>query len=260
MALRIPTITRWILCGALVAQAKPAKNQEAPPRARILVRDSSATAKAVLRDLGGQASWELYRDRDGSDRWAWVLDPEDLVWMRARTAPETGLLRSWDLSEVAPPSRDRDPDRKPTLNPVLYPVGRGRWAIALLTRKSAMYSGGWGNWTFADFHVLAGADDTTESDSGGLDSLHAGIPFSCNKACRACFSEEEYKKAGNCHEEWTGILRLGYSRDADGDVRWKAVWDETHVPGGVTRERSTRSRVPLDLEHPPTTFCDGPDD
>ncbi|MDP5240573.1 hypothetical protein Q9Q94_13595 [Uliginosibacterium sp. 31-16] len=116
-----------------------------------------------------------------------------------------------ESTETAAGWADEGPRR---IFPALYPVSPTQWAVALLSRRSEMYSGGGASFERADFIPL------------GTDAaLHAGIPFSCNKMIRACFSEADYRSGRPCHDEYSGRLSIRYqTRPGQADYRWQFFW------------------------------------
>ena len=152
----------------------------------------------------------------------------------------TGYMHS-GLTDTA--SRPSETSRL-SLAPALYPLGPNRWAAAVLLTVNEMYSGGGAGFSQADFVPLE------EAHKPGPKSFtkpaHAGIPFSCSKMVRACFSEKEYKTSPHCHEETSGSLRINYrvvGKPADA-YRWDYVWRETEWPAhqreSATHTTSTR--------------------
>ncbi len=41
-------------------------------------------------------------------------------------------------------------------------------------------------------------------------------------------------------------------------MAWTATWEETHVPGGLTKAEMDVKRTVIDLANPPTTQCTEP--
>lgn len=125
------------------------------------------------------------------------------------------------------------------LAPALYPLADGRWAVAVLQRQFESYSGGGASFSTADFVPL-------DADPASAKAAYEGIPFSCSKLIRACFSEKEYKTSKHCHDESSGSLRIAYSEPAKagGPYGWQFTWLQSdwaaHVPASATV--STRSR------------------
>lgn len=172
----------------------------------LLPQPCDSEGLSLLREQGAQradalvllatrplARAELRRTADG-----WVLEAlRDFSGYRPRTA---------------------DPQRRAALSLArdLYPLGEGRWAVAVLLSVSESYSGGGAGFQRADFVPLDGA-------IGEVPASRADIPFFCTKTVRACFSEKEYRTSPHCHDESDGSLRIGYGAPAapGGDYRWR---------------------------------------
>jgi hypothetical protein len=146
-----------------------------------------------------------------------------------------------------------------SMHPALYPVGPDQWAIAVLTDISETYSGGGASFTKADFVML----DPKVSEISEKQRLLAGIPFSCQKSIRACFSEKDYKTSANCHEESSGYLTLKVTHAAGNFYDWTATWHETVRPGGTPKATQTKTQKVAALKLgaqsavPDFTFCEG---
>ncbi len=175
---------------------------------------------------------------DTSGRYYAILPGPRLV--EARFAPGAGwtLVHQWDVSDYQPanPDQDQGDGTPPPLDlfPALYPLGRGRFAVAILAGRNEMYSGGAGSWQTADFVAL-------EPDGSLAPKPRvAGLPFSCSKSIRACFSEDNDRRSPHCSEDFDGTLHLRFApRPSDGRLDWIATWKESHWPGLVARNRAT---------------------
>ena len=128
--------------------------------------------------------------------------------------------------------------------PALYPAGNGQYAIALVSHQREAYSGGGADFAFADFVPLA-SDPQPRATSYAL--RHAGVPFSCSKMVRACFSERDYKTSRHCHDEMNGYLTLQFPLRGSDESGWSFTWHQTDWPAHVAKNRLryTRSRFTL---------------
>lgn len=171
----------------------------------------------------------------------------------------------WSLKDYAPtPSSDAgDRADPPRLFPALYPLGPGDWGVALLQSHSEMYSGGGASVEVADFVSLKAIAASAQKAK----PVYGGMPFSCSKMIRACFSEQEYKTSKHCHDEFTGGLRIRYAAATPGKARhgWTFVWSETDWPqdtaqAKATHEVSTLNIPPdgvFDTSNGSFPYCDG---
>ena len=109
--------------------------------------------------------------------------------------------------------------------PALYPVGPRAWAVAVVYVIAESYSGGGAGFSVADFVVLSDAPDAGDVP---VSPLYTGVPFSCAKQIRACFTEEDYRRnRHNCIDTFAGTLTLTYSPSASPDrYAWTAAWHE----------------------------------
>jgi hypothetical protein len=187
-----------------------------------------------------------------------LIDGETLTVTRVlRINGKLHVARIWDFGALGVADATESPARN--VHPVLYPLGNGRFAMALLTRESTGYAGGGASWIWASFYELQDFSAPGEVVDGRLELLYAGVPFSCSKGIRACFAEEEYRRAKRCQETWAGVLQLRYKRtDLTGALTWTAVWVETHVPGGMTDEKQEMTRTTISLSSPPKSQCTEP--
>lgn len=152
----------------------------------------------------------------------YLIDEAGPALLGANLGPTGALQLQFRQDFRAPDVPDGMPDKTANwadeapqrIFPALYPVAPGRWAVALLSHRSEMYSGGGASFDKADFVAL---------DDGK--PLHAGIPFSCNKMIRACFSEADYRSGRPCHDEYSGLLSIRYlSPPGKPDYRWQFFW------------------------------------
>ncbi len=186
-----------------------------------------------------------------------------LARLSMSTTGQWQLLDHWSFADYPlTPRKDEEKGSSSQINmhPALYPVGPDQWAIAVLTDIIESYSGGGASFTKADFVML----DPKISDVSEKQRLLAGIPFSCEKSIRACFSEKEYKTSANCHEESSGYLTLKVAPSSAGGLYdWTATWHETVRPGGKPKAmwRNTQTVATLKLgaqaAEPDFPFCEG---
>lgn len=141
-----------------------------------------------LKDLckkGGQ-----WRSLTTSDQSLWVLSSRNDVAQFKPTAMGYKLIRQWNIVTVA----SDDGDHKEYVFPKLFPLTQQRYAIAIIDQFSEMYSGGGANIEQASFYEL--------KDLGQIHRFIENYPFSFNRMVRACFSEQDYKRAKDqCHDE-----------------------------------------------------------
>jgi hypothetical protein len=150
------------------------------------------------------------------------------------------ILADWDFGDFTPSRNVQGDAENPPLEiyPALYPLGPRRDAVAVLSSWSEAYSGGGGSWSYADFVELKPAGQYAKAPSV------AGVPFSCAKSIRACFSEQDYKTSPHCSEDSNGTLHLKFVNSADtpNAYDWIATWKETLWPG-LKPQRSTTTAV-----------------
>jgi len=199
----------------------------------------------------------LYRPRGGAAGEHVVIAAEPLAMARVQRGKGAGgwqLERLHDFSGYAAAKRDAASgsvaDAQFSLAPALYPLAEGQWAAAVLQTVSEGYSGGGASFSKADFVPLEGTRIVAE-----------GIPFSCTKMVRACFSEKEYRQSKHCHDESSGSLRISYAEAArPGEpYRWQYTWLQNEWPAHQPASAATSSR----LHFAATTteragFCGGP--
>jgi hypothetical protein len=172
-------------------------------------------------------------------------DPADIAWAILPKGPVLAKLRlprggaSWTVEETwdfAPyiqrPEEPLDSEDGPSIYPALYPAGPGVWAVAIVQHVHEMYSGGGAGFGIADFVVLGASSIPVR--------LYAGVPFSCSKMVRACFTEKQYRTSLNCHDLYDGWLTLSYAPSKSPDrYAWTAVWHERDQPQNVPKPLAT---------------------
>lgn len=208
--------------------------------------------------------------------WASALLIDAARPMLAVLRPD-GSVRAWDFADYAPTRSSRSTTERERLEiyPALYPAPGGHYAIAVVRNHMEGYSGGGAGFSYADFVVL----NTESPNAAGATNegkpytlLYAGVPFSCSKMVRACFSEREYQTSRHCHDEVQGHLTIQFptrASRATADAGWTFFWHETTWPAHVTKAhaRRTQTRFTLPAGTPAPSepalprgvrFCGGP--
>lgn len=122
------------------------------------------------------------------------------------------------------------------IEPALYPLGPGRWAVLLITEQYETYAGGGATFAHADVVELPEQSASLTPDQ----AVFGEVPFGCSKLVRACFWERDYRTKRHCHDEWWGAATLRIQRAADsGTYDWQLLWKETEWPPGNSKHRKT---------------------
>jgi hypothetical protein len=153
--------------------------------------------------------------------------------------------QSWDFAGYAhsQPTRDTGAGdtREPLeLFPALYPAVNAQYAVALVRNLRESYSGGGAGFAYADFVVLRADGKYAPTP------LYAGVPFSCSKMIRACFSERDYKTSRHCHDEMNGYLTIQFparAGDVPGESGWTFFWHQSDWPANVTKSHARRTQT-----------------
>ena len=272
-------VVSWLVGASLSLTAGLPALAAAPPSAQVLVAvdapekiDAQWTDRlcSLLPQPCVQEALQLYRTRGAAQSadftvisitplaMARVRHDADGKWHLRSLFDFTGYTHS-GLKDTANSPSDNS---RLSLAPALYPLGPERWAAAVLLTVSEMYSGGGAGFSQADFVALEEAHKPAPKSFSK--PAHAGIPFSCSKMVRACFSEKEYKTSPHCHEETSGSLRINYrvvGKSADA-YRWDYVWRETEWPAhqreSATHTTSTRFTDQSASESASASWCGGP--
>lgn len=253
-----------ILVLAAVAGASGTSQAASPPAAQVLTAvpqperiDAAWSAKlcALLPQPCKPDGLRLFRARDGAPGDYIALADKPLAMARVkRSAGDAWALQQLhDFSGYRHSDTSRG-DAALTLAPALYPLAEGRWAVAVVSTVSDMYSGGGAHFSTADFVPL-------EAPGASARVAHAGVPFSCGKMVRACFSEKEYKTSAHCHDESSGSLRIAYDAPAaaGGAYAWRYTWLQSEWPAHRRQSASTRSVTRfVDGGGEAAPFCGGP--
>ena len=258
LALLLPLLLLWTV--AIAAQ---------PPGARVLVPVEAAEALAgtgwraqvcgLLPAPCDAQALVLFRPRDARDpRQVVVLSERPLALAELRLpAGGEGWARIalHDYTGYAHGALEGR-EGQLSLAPALYPLGEGRWAVAVVAAWSEMYAGGGASFRVADFVPLKEGGRTAAP-------VHAGIPFACHKQVRACFSAQEVRRSAHCHDESSGSLRIAYGPPpAPGAYSaWTFSWHEESWPAHAPRSATATARSVLRFsaaEAGRVSFCGGP--
>ncbi|MBT2333692.1 hypothetical protein J7E49_07220 [Variovorax paradoxus] len=258
-ALRTAASMFVLLLAGHVAAAPSAQLFDAVRKPESLDPDWRARLCALLPQPCDPQSLGLYRPRGAAAGDYAVFSGEPLAMARIRRIAGTGawqLNRLHDFSSYAAAlmRKAADPgmaDVRISLAPALYPLAEGQWAAAVLRTVSEMYSGGGASFSKADFVPL---EEATRA-------VYEGIPFSCAKMIRACFSEREYKQSKHCHDESSGSLRITYGEPArPGDAySWQYTWLQSEWPQNTPASDTTTTRLHFTARTTErVSFCGGP--
>ena len=197
---------------------------------------------------------KLYRAANlgPDDYYAILLSGPTLLTLSVDADKHWRVKDRWSLRDYAPtPDADAgDRADPPHLFPALYPLGPGDWGVALLRGHSEMYSGGGATVVTADFLSLKAIAASAQTPSAqAAKPVYGGVPFSCSKMIRACFSEQEYKTSKHCHDESSGSLRIRYAQAKPGAARhgWTFVWNETDWPQDTPESKATHEVSTIDI-------------
>lgn len=202
---------------------------------------------------------KLYRAANlgANDYYAILASGPTLLTLSVDADKAWRVKERWSLRDYAPTAEPDAGDRAdpPRLFPALYPLGPGDWGVALLRGHSEMYSGGGASVETADFislkAIAASAQNASAQNASTqpAKAVYGGVPFSCSKMIRACFSEQEYKTSKHCHDESSGSLRIRYAQAKAGAARhgWTFVWNETDWPQNTRESEATREVSTIDI-------------
>ena len=258
--LRTAALPMFALLLAGPAGAAPsAQLFDAVKKPESLDADWRAQLCALLPQPCDPQALGLYRPRGGAAGDYAVFSGEPLAMARVKRIAGTGawqLNRLHDFSGYAAAllKKAADPataDARISLAPALYPLAEGQWAVAVLQTVSEMYSGGGASFSKADFVPLEDASR----------AVHEGIPFSCSKMVRACFSEKEYKQSKHCHDESSGSLRISYGEPAKPGAAysWQYTWLQSEWPQNTPASETTTTRLHFTARTTErASFCGGP--
>ena len=276
MSARVPVRVALIGGLALVATATGSLARiDAAPRAIVFqpakIADTGWRAVACAAVEGGCEKDEdtagLYRaaSLDPNDYYAVLAAGPTLLTLSVDADKRWRIKERWSLSDYTstPDAGGGDRADAPRLFPALYPLGPGDWGVALLNSRSEMYSGGGATVVTADFISLKALAASPQSAK----PVYGGVPFSCSKMIRACFSEHDYKTSKHCHDESTGSLRIRYTAAKPGAAHhgWTFVWSETDWPSDVPQSKASHEVSTIDIpdgglfdtSNGAFSYCDG---
>jgi len=200
----------------------------------------------------------LHRPRGGAAGDYMVLSETPLAMARLQRgaqATEWKLDRLHDFTAYAGSVKEGEAGNGEvarTLAPALYPLADGRWAAAVLQRQSESYSGGGASFVTADFVPLDAKPQSTIA-------AYEGIPYSCTRMIRACFSEKEYKTSKHCHDESSGSLRIAYDEPAraGGPYDWQFTWLQSDWAANTPASATVSTRQRFSASEGSADFCGG---
>jgi hypothetical protein len=184
----------------------------------------------------------LYRPRGATPADYVVLSAEPLAMARVKRTTDA---KGWQLDQLHDFSayadslkkEDKQPAR-PTcacrLRPrsIRWPRASGRWPCCRPCRRCTRAA-------------APRSTPPTSCRSKAAKAVQRGIPFSCFKMIRACFSEKEYKTSKHCHDESNGSLRIAYGEAAKpgAPYDWQYTWLQSEWPQGEPQRATTTSRI-----------------
>jgi len=256
-AFRTAAWTLVVLLTGHVSAAPSAQVFDAVRKPQSVDPEWRARLCALLPQPCDAQALGLYRLRGAAASDYMVLSAEPLAMARIKRDKDT---KTWRLNRLhdfgsyaAIMKKDAGTgmaDVRLSLAPALYPLAEGKWAAAVLQTVSEMYSGGGASFSKADFVPL---DDAR--------AVHEGIPFSCSKMIRACFSEKEHKQSKHCHDESNGSLRIVYDEPArPGEPHsWQYTWLQSEWPANTPASGMTTTRLHFTAKTTErASFCGGP--
>lgn len=234
-----PVAAVLLLCGMNAHALKALPLHEAP--AEVFSKKEIATVCRISQNPCAPETTRAYVARTADlDRFFLIDDAKPMIIeavpgdgreYRARTGLDlSGYRHSFE------PEGGRDRGEPLRIYPALYPTGRGSFAIAVISTVRDMYSGGGASFEVADFLRFIGR--RSGDSATAFDAVYLGVPFSCSKMIRACFSEREYAKSRHCHDESAGSLHIRYAIDNAGNPDWSFRWRQTEWPAHVGQKHS----------------------
>lgn len=162
-----------------------------------------------------------------------------LVELHRSAADQYVATNHWDFGEFEHSALPNDGvalDETLSIYPALYPVGKGTYAIAVVSHAYQMFSGGGSGTDLADF-IRLGAN-------GQWSRYADSIPFACSSAIRACFSEKEYRYSKHCEDYISGYLSMKISNNYD----WHLTWVTYSWPSYTPKSKALTTRTPINVE------------
>jgi len=166
--------------------------------------------------------------------------PKLIAWNLSSAANDGKSLSYWDFSDYQHSflsGTDIYGPRPLQIYPALYPVGKDRFAVAIVNSVNEAYSGGGAEFNIADFVVLEDEQDESENIDQHQ-ALYSSVPFSCSKMIRACFSEHDRKTLRSCHDVFEGHLSIQYPPLGQPGSLWKFIWNESIRPSNAKEEET----------------------
>ncbi|MGX2948332.1 hypothetical protein [Frederiksenia canicola] len=203
-------------------------------KAHILhkVAISSAELTEICQQLPkcDQDSGGLFK-RKSPEEYYFIDDTPQLAYFTKDSIYQ--LKQRWDFADYVHDSNITRAASDPRLyiHPVLYPLSKEQWAIALIKGASDWFPGGAATEEKADF-IQLNAD-------GSYQVALKNIPFYYDLIVKACFREDETKNSPHCDDEETQILKIAYQDIGKPYYQWKMTYTFTDWPAHTPKIKAT---------------------
>lgn len=238
-------------CGAANA-ATPAESAPAPI-ALVAIKPGSqpyiSICSAFKDTCKGSAA--IWKAKNSDDSFYLILPGTRLMEVQ-REGDTLTKVAMWDFSGY---KTEHTPDEDLTqdenyIYPALYPLSKTKWAVAIVSRWSAGYSGGGRSEEIADFMML--------NRDGSYQPAFKNVPFSSAAMIRACFTEADYAKSAHCHDESWSVLRLKITDTAKAFYSWRFITTSYSWPA-FKDKKATEKKTIVRVEYPFQQALHAPD-
>lgn len=196
-----------------MAFAKPVEIQL--KKQKMATEQMSQLCKLLANDCLETTNWQWFKAQQNY----YLIDQLKLYQFSGNIDNTLKIQKQWDFSAYQAKTQQprwsemSDEPSPLTIFPKLFPVNEHDYAVALVQRWNESYSGGGMHEEVADFVQLL--------PNGKYQQIFQNIPLSMYRMIRACFSEEDYKKAGEqCHDEYALATEIAYVKPRTWNVKY----------------------------------------
>lgn len=181
---------------------------------------SQQLCQQLPKECGNKNDWKFYKVKQKINQ-TYLISNLKLFQIEQNKQMFT-VLNQWDFSNYQPKIQrprwasyaEGDEINHVSIFPKLFKITDKAYAVGIVQEWHEGYSGGGMSEEVADFLQLKA--------NRQYQQVFQNVPLSMYRMIRACFSEEDYKKAGeHCHDEYTLNTQIEYSKPYEWKVKYE---------------------------------------
>ena len=233
-----------VLCSVLLGlfihgQSYAASDTFALKQLEATAQQAQSLCQQIALTCDKSAAWQLYQVSEQPEQYYVIAQLQ--LFQLTQTNKTFRLLNQWDFSDYQPKQVNTHwtveeaskPSDERHLYPALFRVSEQSYAIGLIQRFNEMYSGGGMTEEVADFFELKA--------NSKAELMFSNLPFYVTRMIRACFSQEDYERAGDvgCHDNENMLLNIRYQKP----YQWQLNYRYTRVLSAVSDQKPANGRA-----------------